>query len=149
MTQPSIFFLSQQVFQAVRRRLEIALQAENLTPTQYMVLSLIRTDATSSSAVLARQTNITPQSMGELIKALELKGLVSRSDDVDNRRVALLQHTPAGKRKLTRCIKLAATAEEDFLDGLSTSEAEQLRELLRRIRQREFGSQGEQLTIAR
>lgn len=147
MQQPTVFFLSQQVFQAVRRRLEIALQAEGLTPTQYMVLSLIQ-NPNVSSAVLARQTHMTPQSMGELVKALETKGLISRSDNSEDRRGVLLQHTPAGRRKLTRCTRLATLSEQDFLSGFSGSEAEQLRELLWRLRQQEFGGRGGNVSLA-
>ena len=87
------FFYVQQVELLVRRRVDEALAPESITAGQYMVLNLIVHHEPVSSAALARQANMTAQSMGEFIKTLEVRGWVTRSTDPSNRRVIRIGST--------------------------------------------------------
>lgn len=128
------FFYVQQVEQLVRRRIDECLQPDGLTAGQYMVMNLIVHHEPVSSAELARRANMTAQSMGEFIKNLESKQLVTRCTDPDNRRVIQVTLTPAGRQLLVRCEAKVDEAERDFFTCLNGEEIANLRFLLSRVR---------------
>ena len=132
------FFYLQQVEQLARRRVEGCLQDDVITAGQYMVLNLIVHHQPISSADLARRANMTAQSMGEFIKALESKGLVTRRSDANNRRINQIMATPAGHKVLVHSDAKVDQAEHEFFDCLSREELAQLRLLLSRVRSSEF-----------
>lgn len=131
------FFYLQQVEQLVRRRVESCLQDDVITAGQYMVLTLIVHNQPISSADLARRANMTAQSMGEFIKALEGKGLVARRSDATNRRINQIISTPEGHNVLVHIDAKIDQAEHEFFECLSREELSQLRLLLSRVRSSE------------
>lgn len=133
-----IFFYVQQVEQLARRRLDLALQTEGITAGQYLVLNLIVHREPVSSANLARQSNMTAQSMGEFIKALEAKGLIDRTADAANRRVMNVKSTPAGRKLLVQSEAKVDQIEREFFACITGEERTALRMLLSRVRSTEL-----------
>jgi DNA-binding MarR family transcriptional regulator len=93
---------------AVRTRMERALRDHELTVAQYSAMSLLVNpvkDAREgiSSAKIARARRVSPQSINELILGLELRGLVARLADPDQRRELLVSPTRTGCDKLAAC----------------------------------------------
>jgi DNA-binding MarR family transcriptional regulator len=80
-----------------------SLQTFDLTPLQYMVLSLAGHHGSLSTADLARRFHITPQSMNEVIAALEGKRLIDRRESPDHRRILHVRLKAAGIRLLQKC----------------------------------------------
>jgi DNA-binding MarR family transcriptional regulator len=80
-----------------------ALRKFDLTPLQYMVLSLASRPGSSSTADLARRFHIAPQSMNEVIAALEDKKLIARREAPGHRRILHIRFTAAGTRLLQKC----------------------------------------------
>ena len=68
------------------------LRDHNLTPMQYMLLNLSRR-GDLSSAMLARRFSIAPQSMNEMIGALEQKQLIARTVAGEKRRTLQISLT--------------------------------------------------------
>jgi DNA-binding MarR family transcriptional regulator len=132
------FFYLQQVEQLARRRVDGCLEDDVITAGQYMVLNLIVHHQPISSADLARRANMTAQSMGEFIKALESKGLVTRRSDTANRRINQITATAAGHKVLVQTDAKVDQAEHEFFDCLTREELAQLRLLLSRVRSSEF-----------
>ncbi len=132
------FFYLQQVEQLARRRIECCLEDDVITAGQYMVLNLIVHHQPISSADLARRANMTAQSMGEFIKALESKGLVKRRSDKINRRINQVTATAAGHKVLVQSDAKVDQAEHEFFDCLNREELAHLRLLLSRVRSSEF-----------
>lgn len=132
------FFYVQQVEQLARRRIDQCLQGERITAGQYMVLNLMVHLEPVSSADLARRSNMTAQSMGEFIKALENKGWVERRNDESNRRVIQISTTAAGRKVLAQCEARVDQAEREFFGCLSGEEQAMLRMLLSRVRTTEL-----------
>lgn len=132
------FFYVQQVEQLARRRIDQCLQGEGLTAGQYLVLNLVVHYEPVSSADLARRANMTAQSMGEFIKALEAKGLVKRRSDDSNRRVIQVSSTAAGRKALVQVEARVDQIEREFFACLSGEELAQLRMLLNRVRAAEL-----------
>ena len=67
------------------------------------------------------------------IDALEVKGIVSRQPDPDDRRRNVVTLTEPGRKTVTAATAASDKADRDFLSGLSVAEVKQLRDLLVRI----------------
>jgi DNA-binding MarR family transcriptional regulator len=74
-----------------------------LTPIQYLVLSLAGRSGSWSTADLARRFDIAPQSMNEVIAALEGKKLIARRESPDHRRILHIRLRASGTRLLQKC----------------------------------------------
>ncbi|MCK6426648.1 MAG: MarR family transcriptional regulator [Burkholderiaceae bacterium] len=132
------FFYIQQVELLARRRIEQGLQDEAITAGQYMVLNLIVHHEPVSSADLARRANMTAQSMGEFIKAMETKGLLERRSDPNNRRVIQVSSTAAGRAALVQAEAKVDQIEREYFGCLTVEELAQLKMLLNRVRTAEL-----------
>ncbi len=106
------------------------LGALGLTPVQYMVLSLSSREGGLSSADLARRAQITPQSMNEIIGALHRKGLITRHEAPENRRILRVVLTKEGSRLLPECERQMDRLETEFFDCFDDSELTAFRDLL-------------------
>ncbi|HVX47660.1 MAG TPA: MarR family transcriptional regulator [Mycobacteriales bacterium] len=109
------------------RRLRQTKPIGELTFTESTALSLLERSGPTTSAALAREEHMTPQSMGATLTALERQGLVERHPDPDDGRRILMSVTAAGRRtvkdrRLARGRQLA-----EALSGFSSEELEQLR----------------------
>jgi DNA-binding MarR family transcriptional regulator len=118
----------------------------DLTPAQYLVLSLSQNEQSPSSADLARRSDITPQSMNEIIAVLDRKGLIRRREDPDNRRILRVTVTKEGTKLLAECNKQIDRMENEIFRCLTEKElaafralhTKLLRKSLRRTDQADF-----------
>ncbi len=127
---PRTFYLLNQVSSAVRLRLERALREFDLTATQYTVMSRVKGREVLSSAKLARHHYVSPQTMNELIANLEARGLLSRMEDPENRRVLLVSLTQAGSDLIAACDRKVDGLEAEFFTSLNTADHGMFRKLL-------------------
>jgi len=96
---------------------------------QYMLLNLSRR-GDLSSATLARRFSIAPQSMNEMIGALEQKQLIARTVAGEKRRTLQISLTPQGAKLLTTCDREVDRMERRLFSSLSASEIHSLRSAL-------------------
>ncbi|MCZ4291591.1 MarR family winged helix-turn-helix transcriptional regulator [Hoeflea alexandrii] len=99
--------------------MEDALKDEDLTTGQYTVLSALKRFEPCTGAELARKQNMTAQSMGEYLSALESKGLIERNYANGNRRNLIVKRTSAGLAVQERCDHAVLRAEHAYLARLS------------------------------
>lgn len=118
---------------ACRTGLEACLPELGLTPSQYTGLSLLAANPEQSSAELARRVGVSPQSMSEIISALERKQLVVRAEDPEWRRVLKIQLTDTGREILDRSTHVVDALEAQLLAGLDEQAVATLRAALDRI----------------
>ena len=104
-----------------------------LTAAQYTALSLLGRRDGLSSAQLARRVGVAPQSMTDVIKALEDKRLISRREADTNHRVLRITLTGAGRKCIDACEDLVGRAEEELFGSLNKTEIATLRDLLSRV----------------
>ena len=102
----------------VRRLRQVQLPGELTLPETSALARLDRGGPATSSA-LARLEQISPQSMGATIAALESRGLVERRPDPDDGRRQVLSVTPAGlevlrQRRSARTSQMAQTLSAEF-----------------------------------
>jgi DNA-binding MarR family transcriptional regulator len=102
----------------------------DLKPIQYMVLSLSSSHGSWSTAELARRFDIAPQSMTEVVAALERKKLIARAKSADHGRVLTIRLTAAGMRTLERCDRAVDRLERTAFAGLDSEGLAAFRDLL-------------------
>ena len=107
-----------------------ALRRFDLTPLQYMVLSLASHRGSWSTADLARRFHIAPQSMNEVIAALEAKKLIARRESPDHRRILHIRFTAAGSKLLAKCERAVDRVERSIFRNFDRKELTLFRGML-------------------
>ena len=111
---------------AVRAGINDRVKPYGLTTLQYTTLSVLGRRGSLSNAQLARRSYMTPQSMSEVIDALERKGLIERKQHPNHRRVLPARLTATGMKVLEACDEAVASMEEEMLRDLSSAERDAL-----------------------
>jgi DNA-binding MarR family transcriptional regulator len=117
----------------VYARLADCLREHNLTPMQYMLLSLSRRGGEMSSAELARRFAVAPQSINEIIAMLQRKHLILRKTANEHRRILRISLTSEGARLLRSCDRQVDRLENRLFEDLSPSETTGLRNALLKL----------------
>ncbi|MGI8712955.1 MAG: MarR family winged helix-turn-helix transcriptional regulator [Solirubrobacteraceae bacterium] len=119
---PRLSYIVGRLDRAVRHELDHRLQPFGLSWPQYTALSVLRHTAGLSNAQLARRSYVTPQSMIEVISALESAGYVERAPSASHRRVLETQLTARGLAELEACDRAVDEMEREMLAGIAESE---------------------------
>src|SRR6267142_6081876 len=83
--------------------------------------------------VIGPKVNLTPGSISVAVDRLVAKGLVSRAESSEDRRVRMVALTPRGKSVITPIFKAHVASMERVFEGLSSDEIRQLQQHLKRI----------------
>lgn len=125
--EPRISYVIARLERAVRTGINARVRPYELTTLQYTTLSVLGSRGQPlSNAQLARRAYMTPQSMIEVIDALERKGLIRRGPHPNHRRVYPATLTAKGRRVLAACDVAVEEMEEEMLAELGTGERETL-----------------------
>ncbi len=117
--EPRISYVIARLDRAIRAAIGERVGPSGLTTSQYTTLSILGRRGGLSNAQLARRAYITPQSMSEVIEALESKGLIERSPHPSHGRVLQAVLTRRGRRVLASCDRAVDDLEEEMLRGFS------------------------------
>lgn len=115
---PSLVYVVGRVNQGVRRELRKALAPWELSVPELTALSVLRTRPGLSNAQLARRSLTTPQSMNEVIAALEARGLVARTVDPSHGRILRTRLTPEGEQLLQEVDPVVHALQDEMLSGV-------------------------------
>jgi len=101
------------------RRIRLVPAGGELTMPETAALARLDRGGPATSSALARQEQISPQSLGVTLAGLEARGLVERRPDPADGRRAVLSLTPAGRevlrtRRSARTRALARALEAGF-----------------------------------
>ena len=98
---------------------------------KYTALSILRDRPGLSNAQLARRTYVTPQSMNEVLMALEADGLIIRSRSAEHGRVVeAVLSASAGSKSSPPCDRAVTHMENAMLADLDADEREHLLQAL-------------------
>jgi len=125
--EPRISYAVGRLERVLRRRIVAALEPDGLPLPAYTTLSVLRAENGLSNAQLARRSYMTPQSMSEVIEALESKGLIERTQHPNHRRVLPARLTPTGRKVLEACEEAVGAMEEEMLRDLGPEERDTFR----------------------
>jgi DNA-binding MarR family transcriptional regulator len=130
--EPRISYVIARLERAVRAAITERVRPHGLTTLQYTTLSVLGSRGQPlSNAQLARRAYMTPQSMIEVIDALERKGLIRRDTHPNHRRVYPASLTAKGREVLAACDAAVEEMEQEMMAALEPDEREQLLEWLK------------------
>jgi DNA-binding MarR family transcriptional regulator len=95
----------------LKRRLREQARSRDLTPSQVSVLLRLEKDGPATASSLARAEGMRPQSMGSVITALQVAGLVSGAPDPADGRQTILSLTEACRK----WVREGRAARQDWL----------------------------------
>lgn len=95
---PSLLYMVKQVELVVRSHLDELVRPSGITALQYTALTVLERHDGLSAAQLARDSFVTAQSIADLVRSLETRGLIRRERNPKNRRELLILLTEEGAR---------------------------------------------------
>ncbi|WP_030674984.1 MarR family winged helix-turn-helix transcriptional regulator [Streptomyces cellulosae] len=129
---PSLLYMVKQVELVVRSHLDELVRPSGITALQYTALTVLERHDGLSAAQLARDSFVTAQSIADLVRSLESRGLVCRERNPRNRRELLILLTDAGRELLARHEGPVRELEERMVRDLTPRQAQQFRQALSR-----------------
>jgi DNA-binding MarR family transcriptional regulator len=123
---PHIGYVVGRLDRALRREIGALVAPHGLTVPKYTALSIIRDRPGLSNAQLARRSYVTPQSMNEVLAALEADGLIVRSPAAHHGRVVEVALSDRGREVLAACDRSITHMENAMLADLDEAGREQL-----------------------
>ena len=124
---PTLLYLIGRIDRVVRRRIDEVVGAHGLSVSQYTTLSVLERRSGLSNAQLARRALVSPQSMNEVLLALEHRGLVRRRAHPDHGRILQARLTAKGRRLLAACDADVRAVEGQILSDLTARDEAALR----------------------
>ncbi|MFD8213518.1 MarR family winged helix-turn-helix transcriptional regulator [Streptomyces sp. NPDC059697] len=127
---PSLLYMVKQVELVVRSHLDELVKPAGITALQYTSLTVLERHDGLSAAQLARDSFVTAQSMADLVRSLENRGLIRRERNPRNRRELLILLTDEGRALLARFTDEVRELEERMVRDLSAHQTDQFRQAL-------------------
>ncbi|MET9185499.1 MarR family winged helix-turn-helix transcriptional regulator [Streptomyces tendae] len=128
---PSLLYLLKRTELVVRARLEELLKPAGVTALQYTALTVLERHDGISAAQLARDSFVTAQSMADMVRGLESRGLVRREPNPGNRREKVILLADAGRRLLAEHAEPARMLEQQMVADLGPADVERFRDALK------------------
>ena len=107
--------------------------AGDTTSVQYGVLAVLARRNGIAQKEICEELDLDRSTVADVCSRMEKNGLVTRTPAADDRRRNVLELTVAGERELKRLRPLVDDVQNTMTSGLSASEHEQLRQLLRKL----------------
>jgi DNA-binding MarR family transcriptional regulator len=114
------------VIPRLARMLNETSTGENLTPTQYSVLALVRVRGPIGLAELTELEGLNPTMLSRVVKALDELGLIRRMPDPGDLRAAVVVATPEGEQVHDRVRNERTRVLSECLHGLPPETADTL-----------------------
>ncbi|MGQ4596809.1 MarR family transcriptional regulator [Nocardia sp. R6R-6] len=127
---PSLLYSVKRLELAIRSHLDEMLRGSGITTLQYTALTVLAHRDGISAAQLARDSFVTPQSMADMVRALEQRELIHRTPNPDSKRELLVYITESGRGLLRDYAAAADTIEERMAAALPAGQVEAFRTAL-------------------
>ncbi len=120
---------------AVRRHLEgTVLHEADLSWTAFEVLRVLWVHGPSQARAVAAEVGVSRATLSGVAATLERRGLLTRHPNPEDRRLAVLQPTAAGRHLVTDLFPAVAAQEAEAVGCLTPTERDALTQLLGRVR---------------
>lgn len=116
------------------RRLDERLRTLGLTRTTWCVLLAVGNEALAMPSEIADFVGIDRTATSRALRQMETAGLIERQSGEDDRRTTRVALTPLGQERLTQGTPMAVENNRVMLDRLTPGEADQVMQLLDRLR---------------
>ena len=131
--QPLGLYLTR-VSRTISRAFDDALAAAGGSLPVWLVMISLKSGQLASQRELAEAVGVQGATLTHHLNAMESAGLVTRRRDPENRRLHLVELTPAGDALFLRLRDTAAAFDQQLRTGLPQDEVSQLETLLTRLR---------------
>lgn len=129
-----IFFLLSKANQMSIRFLAQKVAELSITPVQALVLGFLSDEDRITSSELGKRTELDSATMTGILDRLEAAGLIERQGNPADRRSIKIHLTEQGKALAGEAVRIIAEANREFLAILTEQEQEELRSLIRKLR---------------
>jgi MarR family transcriptional regulator for hemolysin len=126
----------------ITRAFDDALAGAGGSQPIWLVLISLKTRRLASQRELAEAVGIREATLTHHLNAMDAGGLITRRRDPENRRVHLVQMTPAGEEAFHRMRKAAFAFDDRLRAGFDDDELEEFRRVLDRLRDNVSGEPG-------
>jgi DNA-binding MarR family transcriptional regulator len=126
----SLLYAVKRIELVVRSHLDELLKPSGITVLQYTAMTVLEQHDGLPAAELARRSFVTAQSMSDLVRALEHRGLIVRERNPENRRELLIHLTDAGRALLAEHADDVLELERRMVSTLSEQQIAQFRAAL-------------------
>lgn len=129
----SIGYLLSKSQASMRPQIEALFEHEELTFTQWRVLMCLRDGLANTSADISRELSHDKGSMTRIVDQLEVRGLLRRQRDDQDRRIVFLALTPAGRAAVHRIVPKVVAFFNNLLEGFTPDEVRRITTLLKKL----------------
>jgi MarR family 2-MHQ and catechol resistance regulon transcriptional repressor len=132
-TPVHVWLVMMKATHAITRYAVTDLEKSGLGDSDFRILEVLFHKGLLPVNVIGPKVNLTPGSISVAVDRLVAKGLVSRVESSQDRRVRIVALTPRGKSVITPIFKRHVATMEKVFAGLSGDEMRQLEQQLKRI----------------
>jgi MarR family 2-MHQ and catechol resistance regulon transcriptional repressor len=118
---------------AILKLIQADLQGTELGESDFRVLEVLLHKGSQPVNALGPKVNLTPGSISVAVDRLHGRGLVSRVEDAGDRRVRIVDLTPAGREMIEPIFRRRATILEQVFEVLTPEERIQLEQMHKKI----------------
>ena len=126
----------------VSRAFDDALAGAGGSLPAWLVLLNLKTRQVSSQRELAEAVGVREATLTHHLNAMESQGLVTRTRDPGNRRIHVVELTPAGEAAFVRLAEAATAFDRRLRDGLGDADLDVLATVLGRLAANVAGERG-------
>jgi MarR family transcriptional regulator for hemolysin len=126
----------------VSRAFDDALAQAGGSLPAWLVLLNLKTRQVSSQRELAEAVGVREATLTHHLNAMESQGLVTRTRDPGNRRIHVVELTPAGEAAFVRLAEAATAFDRRLRDGLGDADLDVLATVLGRLAANVAGGRG-------
>ena len=131
-----VWLVLNKAWQAITRYGAAGIQHAGLGDSDFRVLEVLLHKGPLPVNTIGPKVNLTPGSISVAIDRLYGKGLVSRVESAEDRRIRIVALTPSGKKLIVPVFRKHAAAMRKVFSELSSDELQQLESILRRVGRR-------------
>jgi len=128
-----LWLVMMKAFQAMREHAEGSIEATGLCMTDFTTLEVLLHKGPLPVNVIGEKVQLTSGSITTAVDRLEKKGLVERQFSQTDRRIRLVNLTPAGRQLIEGVFETHQQALEVATSGLSEEEKQTLVKLLKKL----------------
>lgn len=110
-----------------------ALEASNITVSQWALLAALARVTTATAAELAAALDMDKPTVSGIVSRLTTKGLIAQNPKPSDRRARVLSLTPQGQATYTHCAQVAKQTVAAYLTPLAAEQQHQLQALLTQL----------------
>jgi MarR family 2-MHQ and catechol resistance regulon transcriptional repressor len=131
-----VWLVLNKAFQAITRHAAAEIRSAGLGDSDFRVLEVLLHKGPLPVNSIGPKVNLTPGSISVAVDRLYDKGLVSRVESTEDRRIRVVALTPSGKKLIVPVFRKHAAAMKRVFSELSSQELQQLESILKRVGRR-------------